>query len=83
MERCLYYKFSKRYQATKHIKSGDKHFIIELNEEVEKSVDHALKLIEKGSFKKGEAMITELMKDHPRNHLSIWQDQVYKRYSIY
>ena len=68
-EGCPYYKFSKRYQAAKHLKSGDKHFIIEMNEEVEKSVDHALRLIEKGSFEKGEAMITELMKDHPRNHL--------------
>jgi len=68
-EGCPYHEFSKRYQATKYIKSGDKHFIIEMNEEVEKTVDHALKLIEKGSFEKGEAMITELMKDHPRNHL--------------
>ena len=68
-EGCSYYKFSEKYQATKHLKSGDKHFIIELNEEVEKSVDDALQLIEKGSFEKGEAMITELMKDHPHNHL--------------
>ncbi len=68
-EGCPYYKFSEKYHAIKYRKSGAKHFIVEINEEVEKSVNHALKLIEKRSLKEGEAIIKDLIKDHPGNHL--------------
>lgn len=67
-EGCIHYKFSKEYQNSKHKHSKIKHFIIEINEEIEESVDHALELVEKDFFEKGETIIKQLIKDHPQNH---------------
>lgn len=68
-EGCLYYQVSEKYHSSKQQGSGNNHFFIaEINEEVEKEADHALELIEKGSYQKGKAIIQGLMKDHPRNH---------------
>ncbi|MDI6732617.1 MAG: tetratricopeptide repeat protein [Planctomycetota bacterium] len=45
------------------------HFIAEINEEVENTVDQALELAEKGEIEKGASMLSSLRNDHPRNHL--------------
>lgn len=47
---------------------GTKHFVAEINEEVEEAVDNALALVEQGQVQKGKMMILDLMKEHPGNH---------------
>jgi len=76
-EGCRHYSVSQQYQASKYQDSQNKHFIIEINEEVEKSVDHALELLEKQSFQEGKRIIQELMRKHPRNHLVQYAMGVY------
>jgi tetratricopeptide (TPR) repeat protein len=65
---CPYYKSSEKYRASKDNNSREKDFIIELNEEVEKSVNHALALMEKRHFTEGKAIIDNLMKENPGNY---------------
>jgi len=65
---CHHYAEAKKYAAAKSNKSEVKHFIAEINEEVEDAVDHALTQVGKGDIEKGEFIITELEKKHPRNH---------------
>lgn len=67
-EGCPHYPVARQYAASKTKKPHHKHFIAEINPEVERTVDEALKLIEKGEMEKGEAIISELKKDHPGNH---------------
>lgn len=67
-EGCRYYAEAKRYAATKPKKSAEKHFIAEINEEVERTVDQALAQVERGAIKEGETILSELKKKHPRNH---------------
>ena len=67
-EGCQYFKTAKQYHSSKAKKSRVKHFVAEINEEVENAVDQALALVEKGDIKKGRAIITDLIKDNPRNH---------------
>lgn len=67
-EGCLHYAEVKQYNASKTKEHESKHFIAEINEEVENSVDQALALVEKGNIKKGEAIISGLMNTYPRNH---------------
>lgn len=76
-EGCRHYSASQYYQASKHQDSQNKHFIIEINEEVEQSVDHALELLDKGSSQEGKRIIQELMRKHPRNHLVQYAMGVY------
>jgi len=68
-EDCQYFKTAKQYLSSKTKQSGVKHFIAEINEEVENAVDQALAMVEKGDIKKGRAIITDLRKDYPRNHM--------------
>lgn len=67
-EGCSYYEEAKKYIATKSEKPEVKHFYAEINEEVENTVDQALAQVERGAIEKGEAIILELKKKHPRNH---------------
>ncbi len=67
-EGCLHYVVAKQYSASKAKKPEPKHFIAEINEEVENSVNKALALVEKGAIEEGEAIISELKNDHPKNH---------------
>lgn len=67
-EGCVHYEAAEQYAASKARKPKPKHFIAEINEEVENTVDRALALVEKGAIEKGEAIILKLKKDHPRNH---------------
>ena len=65
---CRYYEESKIYDKIKSSRYSTKPFIAEINEEVDNIVDQALSFVEKGNIKKGEAIISELLKDHPGNH---------------
>ena len=68
-EGCRYFTTAARYHSSKARKSESKHFMIEINEEVENTVDRALALVEKGDIEKGETMISDLKKDHPLSHV--------------
>lgn len=64
-EGCLYYVAAKQYVASKSEKSEPNHFIAEMNEEVENTVNEALALAERGAIEKGEAIISDLRKVLP------------------
>ena len=49
-EGCQYFKTAKQYHSSKTKKSRVKHFVAEINEEVENAVDQALALVEKGDI---------------------------------
>lgn len=68
-EDCHYFKTATQYLSSKTKKTAIKPFIAEINEEVENAVDQALGLVEKGDIKKGWAIINDLRKDYPRNHM--------------
>ena len=68
-EDCKYYRTAKKYFSSKTKQPVVKPFVAEINEEVENAVDQALGLVEKGDIKKGRAIITDLIKDYPRNHM--------------
>lgn len=65
---CRHYETAEQYRFSKAENSSAKHFIAEINEEVEDAVDRALDLVERGHIEKGKAMILDLMKEHPGNH---------------
>ncbi|MBF0476072.1 MAG: tetratricopeptide repeat protein [Deltaproteobacteria bacterium] len=54
-----------------------KHFIMELNEEVDEQVDQALSLIEEGALGKGKKELGRILLAHPRNHMAQYGMGVY------
>lgn len=56
-EGCRHYTFSQNYQESKAKKPGEKTFIIEINEAVEKEVDQALRLVENHAVQAGKHLI--------------------------
>ena len=71
---CQHYIFAQKYETSKYRPSEDshsepRHFLAEINEEVEESVNVALRYIESGRFQKGEKILQNLMEIHPHNHL--------------
>jgi tetratricopeptide (TPR) repeat protein len=67
---CSYYEKAVQYQSSKIPKK--KHFIVEINEEIEKAVDKALALVEKGEISEAEERLEALWKKHPSNHMVIY-----------
>jgi tetratricopeptide (TPR) repeat protein len=59
---------AEEYRLNKIRESNARHFVAEINEEVENAVDQALATVERGQIDKGKAAILELFKEHPRNH---------------
>jgi predicted amidophosphoribosyltransferase len=59
-ETCRYFKAAKQYRSLKKRNVKQKHFILELKEEVETQVDDALDLIEKGNTPKGKHILEQL-----------------------
>ena len=57
-----------QYQKSKTHRTGGNHFIVEINKEVEKAVDDALLLAEKGDISKGEILLMVLQTQYPDNH---------------
>jgi len=66
---CRYFETAKQYQMSKAQKVKKKHFIVEINEEVENAVDDALAFVERGDISKGEKILRELQIQYPRNHM--------------
>jgi tetratricopeptide (TPR) repeat protein len=68
-EGCRYYVQAQHHQQEKLQSSSPRHFIIEVNPEVEETVDQALELIEQQRYQQAEQLLTHLLPRHPRNHL--------------
>jgi hypothetical protein len=71
---CQHYIFVQKYETSKYRPFEDRHsepsyFLAEISEEVEESVNVALRYIESGRFQKGEKILQNLMEIHPHNHL--------------
>lgn len=71
---CSYYTATQQYNASRSqriIKATppDGHFIIELNPEVEKAVNSAMELCERGKADVAWAQVTMLLREHPENHM--------------
>jgi tetratricopeptide (TPR) repeat protein len=71
---CSYYSAAQQYQADRtqritHATLPDGHFLIELNPELEKAVDSAMELCERGKMDAAWAQVTQLLREHPENHL--------------
>lgn len=63
---CSYYTVAKQYHAVRHTK--DRHFIAEIDPEVEDAVDHVMGLAEQGKTDAAWAVMTRLSNAHPNNH---------------
>lgn len=68
-EECQYFQAAEQYNSSKSKASKKKHFIVEINEDVENSVDAALVMIERRQIKEGKDILENLLKEHPGNHM--------------
>ncbi|MBN2418003.1 MAG: tetratricopeptide repeat protein [Deltaproteobacteria bacterium] len=66
-EGCQYYDQVKQYEAERSQKN--RHFIIEINEELENEIDKALALMERGKHGEGGKIIENLFISHPDYYL--------------
>ena len=71
---CSYHSAAQQYHADRsqritHAAPPDCHFIVELNPEVEKAVNSAMELCERGKTEAAWAQVTRLLRDHPENHM--------------
>jgi tetratricopeptide (TPR) repeat protein len=62
---CSYYDDAERYGIDKMKKGNFKEFTALIDPELDKAVDNALRLAEKGNLAKGEALLTGLMEKYP------------------
>ena len=67
-EGCSYYISSLQYKAIKQSSSEAVDFLVELDDEIEKSTDEALLFIEQSRFQQGEAILQQLFEKYPYNH---------------
>lgn len=71
---CSYYSAAKQYHADRSQRittatPPDGHFVIELNPEVEQAVDSVMELCERGNTDAAWAQVTQLLREHPENHM--------------
>ncbi|GAB6057208.1 tetratricopeptide repeat protein [Desulfonatronum parangueonense] len=66
---CQYYIQAQQYQQKKLQSTDPGHFIIEVNQEVEDTVDRALELIEHQQYQQAEQILKHLQLSHPQSHL--------------
>lgn len=66
---CQYYVQAQQYQQEKLQSTDPRHFIIEVNQEVEDTVDRALEFIENQQYQQAERLLKRLQRSHPKNHL--------------
>ncbi len=67
---CAYFHTAEKYRSRgrrKKVKTEE--FVVEINPEVEVEVDEALELIEKRRVKEAGAILSDLFKSHPDNHM--------------
>lgn len=69
---CRYFEAATQYHSSKVQESSHKRFIVEVNEVVERKVDSALGLIERGKIREARDILTELKKKHPKNYQVIY-----------
>jgi tetratricopeptide (TPR) repeat protein len=67
---CAHYANARNFAAEKHRKTGDAGWIVEINEEVEKTADDALALIDAGRLAEAEPIVRDLLALYPGNHLA-------------
>jgi len=67
---CVHYDSALRYEANRSLTSGHvpKHFLMEVNAEVQRTVDDILQAAQAGRTESALATLTELLDDHPRHH---------------
>lgn len=68
-EGCRYYAQAQRHEQKKLESARPRHFLIEVNPEVEDTVERALELIEQKHYQDAELLLTGLQPNHSRNHL--------------
>lgn len=66
---CSYYSQAQHYAATRAQKSSATHFIARVDPEVDKAVDQALGMLERGNRSGGEAIVSDLFEKHPDLHI--------------
>lgn len=71
-EGCPDYEQGKRFQALKAASSGQKEFIVELKEEIDKAVDRAMAAIERKKFSKAKEILDRLMQTDPEYHMVLY-----------
>lgn len=68
-EGCRYYAQAQHHEQEKLQSAHPRHFVIEVNQEVEDTVDRALELIEQQHYQQAEVLLMQLQPNHPHNHL--------------
>lgn len=67
---CAYYTAAQQYRAARvaPAKRLERHFLAELNPEVERAVNDALELAQKGQIHQARETMLGLLHEHPQNH---------------
>jgi tetratricopeptide (TPR) repeat protein len=68
--KCPHFSEAEKHTVEKIKKSGSPHFLIEINPEVEQEIDNALIVLENGNHAKAERLLTDILLEHPINHLA-------------
>ncbi len=76
-EGCRHYATFKEYRISKQDRPKAPEFIIEINEETERAVNEALKLLENWRFAEAKRALDELMVENSHNHLVQYAMGVY------
>ncbi|MBW1900878.1 MAG: tetratricopeptide repeat protein [Deltaproteobacteria bacterium] len=71
-EGCRYYQNSIKYQEGKEKSLDRKKFVIELNDEIDQTIDRAMAAVEKGEFSKAEKILDKLTQEHPKHHMVLY-----------
>lgn len=68
-EGCSYYKAAEKYKVSKFQNTGDKKFLINVDESIDSEVDKALELVEKDQMDQALAILEVLYEKHPEYHM--------------
>jgi len=68
---CAYYTTVQQYRAVRRTPAAppDGHYIVEINPEVERAVNGAMELAQKGKTNQALTSMNGLLREHPRNHI--------------
>jgi tetratricopeptide (TPR) repeat protein len=65
---CQHYVQAQQYQQKKLQSDNPRHYVIEVDKEVEETVDRALELIEHQQYQQAKQLLMHLQHSHPQNH---------------
>lgn len=68
-EGCVHYEYAERYYAAQFHDSGKTRTSVKSDKEIERRVDNALVLLEKGDIDAAKTQMDELLSMHPENHI--------------